>query len=169
MRRPSSLPFDVGDFAAVASLDRDRRAALDLPIDGRRGERDVERDVIVARRQRLRVGPDLVRDVTAGGRSISADDAQINEALSHHVTRGIVDDDRVRDPVLAELPSGKAGALIARPRLVDPDMDWDAILMSTIDRGEGCTPIDGGEPAGITVSKDLDPPCSILAAPGLGD
>ena len=40
--------FDVSHFARVAALDRDRRAALDLPVDSRRGQRDEERDVVVA-------------------------------------------------------------------------------------------------------------------------
>ena len=40
--------FDVSHLARVAALDRDRRAALDLPVDSRRGQRDEERDVVVA-------------------------------------------------------------------------------------------------------------------------
>ena len=40
--------FDVSHLARVAALDRDRRAALDLPVDSQRGQRDEERDVVVA-------------------------------------------------------------------------------------------------------------------------
>ena len=40
--------FDVSHLARVAALDRDRRAALDLPVNSRRGQRDEERDVVVA-------------------------------------------------------------------------------------------------------------------------
>src|SRR5580692_2517306 len=150
--------FDVGDLARVAALDRDRRAALDLPVDRRRGQRDVERDVVVARRQRLQVGADLVRDVAAGRRAVGADNAEIDEALAHQLAAGIVDDDRMRDAVLAELPGGQAGALVARTGLVDPDMDRDALIVGAVDRGERGAPVDGGEPPGIAMRHNLDRP-----------
>jgi len=63
--------FELGDLAFVAALDRDRRAALDLPVDRRRRQRDVKRDVVVARRQRLQIGADLVRDVAARRRAVA--------------------------------------------------------------------------------------------------
>ena len=53
--------------------------------------------------------------------------------------RGVVDDDRVRYAVPREFPGGEARALIARPGIVDPDMDGNAILMSAIDRRQ-CSP-----------------------------
>jgi hypothetical protein len=53
--------------------------------------------------------------VAAGRRTVGADDAEADEALAHQVTAGIVDDDRVRNTVLAELPGGEARALVARP------------------------------------------------------
>jgi hypothetical protein len=67
-------------------------------------------------------------------------------------------DNRVGDAVLAEFPSGKAGALIARPGLVDPHMDRNAFVMRAVDRGEGGAPVDGGEPAGIAMRHNLDRP-----------
>ena len=142
---------------------------VDLPVDRRRGQRDIERDVVVARRQRLQIGADLVGDIAARGRAVGADDAEIDQALPHQVAAGIVDDDRVRDAVLAELPGGEAGALVARPGLVDPDMDRDAVVMGAIDRRQRGAPIDGREPAGVAMGQDLDRRSVALAPPGLGD
>ena len=73
------------------------------------------------------------------------------------------------DPVLAELPGGEAGALVARPGLVDPDMERDAGIMRAIDRRQRRAPIDRGEPAGIAMGQDLDRPRGAAAAPGLLD
>ena len=87
----------------------------------------------------------------------------------HQMAAGIVDDDRVRDAVLAEFPGGQAGALVARPGLVDPDMDRDAVVMGAVDRRERGAPIDRGEPAGIAMRQDLDPAGRALAPPRLGD
>jgi hypothetical protein len=122
----------VGDLARVAALDRDRRAAVELPVDRRRRQCDIERDIVVARRQRLQISADLVRDVAARGRAIGADDAEIDEALALQVAAGIVDDDRMRDAVFAELPGCEARTLIARAGLVYPDMDQDAVIVGEI-------------------------------------
>src|SRR6516225_12076939 len=124
--------LDMCDLAAVASLDRDLGTVLDLPVDGRRGERHIERDVVVAGRQRLCIGADLVRDIAARGGTVGADNAQINEPFAHDVTGGVVDDHRMWNTVLRELPSGEPGALVARPRLVDPDMHRDSVVMGAI-------------------------------------
>ena len=62
--------FDMRDLACVTPLDRDRRAALDLPVDRRRGQRYVERDIVVTGGQRLQIGADLVCDVAARRRAV---------------------------------------------------------------------------------------------------
>jgi hypothetical protein len=76
--------------------------------------------------------PIHVRDVAARGRAIGADDAEIDEALALQVAAGIVDDDRMRDAVFAELPGCEARTLIARAGLVYPDMDRDAVIVGEI-------------------------------------
>src|SRR5258707_733398 len=81
----------------------------------------------------------------------------------------IVDDDGVRDAVLAELPGGQAGALVARPRLVDPDMNGNPVVMRAEHGGERGAPIDSGEPAGIAMSQDIDRRGAVLALPGGAD
>ena len=45
---------------------------------------------------------------------------------------GIVRDDRMRNPVLPELPRGQASPLIARAGLVDPDMHRDARIVGRV-------------------------------------
>src|SRR5215472_18196127 len=161
--------LDMGNLAAVALLDRDLGSALDLPIDTGRGKRDVKRDVLVTGRQRLRICADLVGDIAASRGAIGTDDAEIDEALVHHVAGGIIDNDRMRDTMLGQLPGGQPGTLVARPCLVDPDMEWDAIVMRAVDRGERGSPIDGGEPAGVAMGQNIDPSTRALSPIGLGD
>ena len=73
-------------------------------------------------------------------------------------------------PCCAELPGGEAGALVARPGLVDPDMHRDARIVGAVDRRQRGAPIDRRQPAGIAMGQDLDatglPP---LAPLRLGD
>jgi cobalamin biosynthesis protein CbiD len=80
----------------------------------------------------------------------------------------IVDNDVVRDTVLAEFPGGEARALITRPGLADPDVDRDGLIVGAVDRGESGAPVDGGEPSGIamrTTSNRPEPPlCSQATA-----
>ena len=61
----------------------------------------------------------------------------------------------LRHAVLGQLPRRQAGALVARPRLVDPDMDRHTLVMRQIDRRGGGADIDGGEPAGIAMGEDV--------------
>ena len=37
--------------------------------------------------------------------------------------------------MFAEFPGGEAGALVARAGLVDPNMDRNALVVGTVDRG----------------------------------
>src|SRR6516164_5552206 len=134
------------NLSGLAPLDRDCVATLNLPVDGRRGECHIERDVVVAGGQRLCIGADLVRDIAARGGAIGANNTQVYEPFAHHVAGGVVDDDRVRDTMLGELPGGEPGALVARPRLVDPNMNRNAVVMRAVDRSERGSPIDGGQP-----------------------
>src|SRR5215469_11980644 len=75
----------------------------------------------------------------------------------------------MRDAVLAQFPGGEAGALIARPGLVDPDMNGNALVMRAIDGSKGRAPVDSREPAGIAMRQDVDPRRTAFAPPSLGD
>ena len=121
-------------LAGRALLDRDLfDAIVDTKVDGRRRQRDIERHAVVVCRQRLQIGPDLVADVAIGGDAIGADDRQIDHAVLHQMAAGVVGDHGVRHAVMTELPGGERGALIARARLVDPDMDRNAAIMRLVD------------------------------------
>ena len=71
------------------------------------------------------------------GGAVAADQAEVHATVLHQVAAGVVGDHRMADAVMAELPGGERGALVARPRLVDPDMDADALVMGHVDRRGG--------------------------------
>src|SRR5688500_8404525 len=68
----SGAPGHFDDLLAIALLDRDPATALRAPVDCRRRQRDIERDVVVARGERLVVGSDLVADVAVGRGAVRA-------------------------------------------------------------------------------------------------
>ena len=86
-----------------------------------------ERHAVVAGGERLEVGSDLVADVADGGYAVGAHDRQVDHAVLHQVAAGIVRDHRVRHRLLAELPGGERGTLVARAGLVDPHMKRQAL------------------------------------------
>ena len=97
--------------------------------------------------------------------------------MLHQVAAGVVDDDRVGHAVVEQFPRGKAGALVARSGLVDPDVDRQAGVVGEIDRRGGGAPVDGGEPAGVAMGEDVERPAGGLVRgegaeqrqPGLAD
>ena len=72
--------------------------------------------------------------------------------MLHQVAASVVNDDRVRHAVLAKLPGGQAGTLVAGPGLVNPNVDRDACIVRFVDWCQRRTPIDGREPTGVAVS-----------------
>jgi len=68
----------------------------------------------------------------------------------------VVDDDGVGDSVFSELEGCQARPLVARPRFVHPDMDGEACVVGFVDGGEGCSPVDRREPAGVAMGEDLN-------------
>ncbi len=108
------------------------------------------------RGQRLEIGAYLVADVAIGGDAVGADDDEIDHDVLHQMAAGIVGDHRMRHAMMAEFPGGERGALVARARLVDPDMDGGAPIMRQIDRRRRRAPVDGGKPAGVAMGQDVD-------------
>src|SRR5260370_8106849 len=84
--------------------------------------------------------------------------AEMALASPHQMTAGIVGDDGVRHPVLAEFPGGQAGALVARPCLIDPDMHRDAGFMGAVNRRQRGTPIPPRTPPPLAMAHPLDAP-----------
>jgi hypothetical protein len=147
----------VSDLARRAHLDRNLGDSVqEPPIDGGRRGRHIEGYLIVGRGQRLQIGPYLVRRVARARDTVGADNAKIDLAMLHQVTAGVVDDDRVVDPLLSEFERGQGGALVSRTRLVHPDMHGDAALLGNVDRGQGRSPVHRRQPAGIAVREDID-------------
>ena len=155
------------DLLGAALLDRNLAdAVIDTKVDGRRRQRNIERHAVVVGGERLQIGADLVADIAIGGHPVGADDGEIDHPVLHQMAAGVVGDHRVRDTVMTEFPRGQRSALIARPGLVDPDMNLQAAIMREIDRRRRRAPVDGGEPAGIAMGQDVDRLARLL---GRGD
>ena len=90
------------------------------------------------------------------GGAVGADDAEIDQFFLHQMPAGIVGDQRMRHAMRAKLERRERSALVARPRLVHPHMDFDALVMRAIDRRKRRAPVDASEPAGIAMGEDVD-------------
>ncbi len=134
-------------------------------IDRRRGQRDIERNAGVVRGKRFQVSPDLVADVALAGGAVDADDHEVHLAVLHQVAAGVVGDHRARHAVLLQFPGGERGALVARARLIDIDVDRNPAVIRRINRRRGGADIDRRQPAGIAVGQHVDPG-AVLAGGG---
>ena len=159
----ASTPLICVTSSAARSSISIARPALERPVDGAGRCGDIERHVVVGGRQRLQIGADLVAGVAACGDAVGADQAEIDLAVLHQMAAGIVGDQRVRHAMAGQLPGREAGALVARPRLVDPDMHRDAVIMRAVDDAERRAPVDAGDPAGVAMGEDVDRPGPALA------
>src|SRR5690606_5519752 len=70
---------------------------------------------------------------------------------------GAVADNRMRDPVLAELPCSQARALATWTRLIYPDMQRNTGFMRSVDRRQGSSPVHCRQPAGIAMGQYIQP------------
>jgi hypothetical protein len=109
-----------------------------------------------ARRESLEIGADLVGHVAARGDPIRAHDHQIDAPALHEMAAGVVDDDGVRHPVLAEFERGQRRALVARSRLVDEHVHRHAAVVGHVDRRRRGAPIDCPQPSGVAMGQDVD-------------
>ena len=156
---------DVGHFSGASFLDGDLAHAVGkAPVDGRGGQGDIEGHAIVMRRQRLEIGADLVADVAGARGAVGADDGQIDQPVLHEMAAGVVGDHRMRHPFAQQFESGEARALIARARLIDPDMDRDSGARRLVNRRQRRAPVDGREPAGVAMGEDVHGATGIPAA-----
>ena len=124
-RAVGGAPGHMRDLVGAALLDRDfAHAVRDRPVDGR---------ATAARHRTARRCPappapsDRCRSCwrrrrCAVTRSVPTMH-EIDPAVLHQMAAGIVGDDGVRHAVLAEFPGGQRRALVARARLVHPDVD----------------------------------------------
>src|SRR5438270_84302 len=76
------------------------------PIERRRGQRNVKRNGVILRGERLEIGADLVGYVTGVSRPVGPDHHGVHFAALHQMPAGVVRDDGVWNAVLAEFPCG---------------------------------------------------------------
>ena len=149
--------LNIADFIRVAFLHGYLfESVTQLPVESARGEGHVEGHPVVAGRQGLEIGADLVGHVAGAGGAVGADDDDVHQAVLHEVPSGVVGDQRVGNAVLGQLPGRQAGALVERTGLVDPDVNRYAAIMGGVNRGGGRTVFDAGQPAGIAVGQHVD-------------
>ena len=104
-----------------------------------------------------------------GSSAVGSDNYHVHLAMLHEMAAGIVDDQRMGNAVIVELPGGELGALVARPRFIDIDMNRNAFFAGKIDRRRRGSVIHGGEPAGIAMGEDIHRLAWLLARGDLLD
>ena len=144
----------MGDFFLRPLLDRNELALGQRGVEGRDGRGDVKGNAAIPGRQGLEIGADLVAGVAVPGDAVGADDDEVDLALLHQVSAGVVDDQRMRNALLSQFESRERGALVARPSLVDEDMDLESRGLRLVDRRRRRAPVDGGQPAGVAMGED---------------
>ena len=92
---------------------------------------------MVVREHRESVRADLVGGVAVRGDAVGAGDHAVDLTARHQRGSGRVDDHRMRDARLLELPRGQARTLEQRARLVDPDVIEQATLVRCDERADG--------------------------------
>ena len=103
----------------------------------------------------------FVGGAAACGDAVGPDDREVDLPALHQMAAGVVDDHRIGHAVLAEFERGQRRALVARPRLVDEHAQRNAAVVRHVDRRRRRAPIDGGEPTGVAMGEDVDPPTKL--------
>src|SRR5579883_3055067 len=76
--------------------------------------------------------------------------------MLHQMAAGIVDDNCMRHTMLAKLPSRERGALIARPRFINPNMQSDSFVMRHVNWRGGGAPVHRCEPPRIAMCQNIE-------------
>ena len=95
---------DASHFVRRALLDDDLAAGSGRRIHGRCWRGDDERHLVIACRDRKRVRPDLVGDVTIRGDPVRSHDAQVDALLTHQRRGHAVGEHRNGHSRALELP-----------------------------------------------------------------
>lgn len=139
----------------MSILNRDVETALQIPINRRERDRDVEGNLVARGQDGLRVGADLVRDFAgAAERAVAADDDQVNLPALHQMAGGVVGDDLVRDFLLRQLPRGERRALGTRTGFVAEDVEFFALRLRGIHRRGGGADVHERQPAGVAMREN---------------
>ena len=116
----------------------------------------------------LEIRADLVAHITTTGGAIRAHDHRIHLAVLHQMATGVVDDHGVGNPFPPELIGGERRALVARSGLIDPDMHVQTSAVGLVNRCQGRTPVDCGQPPGIAMGEHIERLALPLRRPGGG-
>src|SRR5258707_977656 len=127
-----------------------------FPIDRGRRQRNVKRNVLGLRGQRLQICADLICHISRVSSAVGPDNYQIDFTTLHQMARRAVCDDRVRHTVLSQFPRSEFRTLISRSRFSHPHMQWQAAIVRGIDRRSRGAVINKCEPTCIAVSKHID-------------
>ena len=120
-------------------------------------QRHPERQAIVACRQRLQIGADLIRHIALPRHPISADNANIHQPMLHQMPAGIIRHHGMRHAMRAQFKGGQGRALVARPGLIHPDMHIQPGIKGLINRAERRAEIHRCQPAGIAMGQHIHP------------
>ena len=134
IRRPSPRTNRTSS-GSRSSIGIPLHPVADAPVERGRGQRHVERDAVVARRQGLQIRPDLVGRVPCGRDPVGADDHEVDHPVLHQVPAGVVGHDRVRHTAAPQLPGREPGTLVERPGFVHPHVQVDPGGRRGVDRG----------------------------------
>ena len=152
-----SNAVDMRYFVWCALLDRNLgNAVIDGPVDGGGRQGNIKRHVVILGGKGLQICADLVANITVRCRSVRSSDAKINKAVLHEVPPSIVDDYMMGDAMGAKLPGSQRSALVTGAGFVHPNMHRNTSIMGFVDGGQGCAPVHGRDPSGITVGQDVD-------------
>jgi hypothetical protein len=89
----------------------------------------------------------------AAQRAIAAHDDQIYFAALHQMSRGVVRDDLMGNPLLGQFPGCEGRPLRARPRFTTVHMKLLSLLLRRVHRSGSRADIDKGQPSGVTMSQ----------------
>ena len=142
-------------FAFGPLLDGYVITAGTAPVNGGFRQRRVERHTVGAGRQRLEIGADLVADIAVGGGAIAAHQHTVHSAATQQLATAVVRHQGAGHTRPLQLPGRQVHALVARPGFGNPDVHRDTRGMRLVDRRQRRTPLHGCQPAGVTVSHDV--------------
>ena len=93
------------DFRCTPLLDGNiSHAVFCGPVDCWRGQPDIEWHAIVLGSQCLEIGSNFITHIARVCSSVRARNAEVNHTMLHQMAARVINDDRVIDAVLAQLP-----------------------------------------------------------------
>ena len=150
--RSDAAPTDFGYFRGIPLFDGDLTAVVQSEIEGRDGRGHIKRHLMVVSPDGHTVGADFVGDIAVGRDAVGTHHDEIDFALGHERSRGVIGDQGMGNAQFHKFPGGEAGALQNWPGLVHKNMDFFARLPGSPDNPDGSAVAACGQTAGVAVS-----------------